>query len=457
MQHTQAQAFTMRNSVLLILTAHLSLACNNTSPSCDDLVIDASLHPNSAKVSWVTPEESTVSVAYLMEGQVINRVISSEGATEHEGGLHGLFALRDITYTATALPTDGGDPISCKGEFTTANLAPEVPELVVEIFDPERSSPERYFAGVAIGSDTSLPFVISRSGQIVWYSLSESFHYIDQVEVGLDGDGMLVGSYDILREADLGVVHRVDLFGEVTDELPLTGGHHFFRQTDEESILHPSIEVRPWENSDGEIIDVVGDALLEISTDGTTREIFNAWEQLEPSEHSNFYNQFFPQGADWTHLNSIDLFEGNLLITLPHLRTVLLLDPETGSIIEEFSTENYSFDDLPFSKPHDVHMLDKNTITAINHYTNTTIAVEYSIDREAGILTPIWRYDGGISSNYMGQFSRLSNGNRLINYGAAGVIQEVTPEGEVVWELQTPLGYWFGNGQMVESIYDAAQ
>ena len=61
-----------------------------------------------------------------------------------------------------------------------------------------------------------------------------------------------------------------------------------------------------------------------------------------------------------------------------------------------------------------------------------------------------------IPVNFLGQFSRLENGNRLINYGSAGVLQEVTEDGEVVWEVYSPLGYWFGNGEMLDSLYEAA-
>ena len=60
---------------------------------------------------------------------------------------------------------------------------------------------------------------------------------------------------------------------------------------------------------------------------------------------------------------------------------------------------------------------------------------------------------GGVSR--LGQARRLKNGNTLITYGGGGVVREVTPEGEPVWELSTPLGTWLGNVSWVDPVFDS--
>ena len=47
----------------------------------------------------------------------------------------------------------------------------------------------------------------------------------------------------------------------------------------------------------------------------------------------------------------------------------------------------------------------------------------------------------------------LSNGNRLLAFGTSGIIREVTPQGEVVWELQSPLGTAFGRVMALQEFY----
>ena len=53
----------------------------------------------------------------------------------------------------------------------------------------------------------------------------------------------------------------------------------------------------------------------------------------------------------------------------------------------------------------------------------------------------------------LGQAHRLESGNVLVNYGGKGIIREITPEGEVVWELSSPLGTWFGNARVADSLF----
>ena len=48
---------------------------------------------------------------------------------------------------------------------------------------------------------------------------------------------------------------------------------------------------------------------------------------------------------------------------------------------------------------------------------------------------------------------RLDNGNTLVNFGSAGALQEVTPQGEVVWEARTRSGLWFAAVRPIDDLY----
>ena len=45
----------------------------------------------------------------------------------------------------------------------------------------------------------------------------------------------------------------------------------------------------------------------------------------------------------------------------------------------------------------------------------------------------------------------MPNGNTLLNYGCGGVIREITPDGEVVWQVDT--GYLIGHQTQIEDLY----
>lgn len=449
----------MKRAVGISTLVLLSACAQDASPECSGLVVDASQHPNSATFSWVTDAASTLSISYQVDGgRLISRMLSEDPTTTHDGAIHGLPALAEVSYTAVAA-ADSGDVFTCQGSFTTSNLPPELPELEVTVHEADQVSSERFLVGVAMGEDTTHPFIINRAGQIVWFGDSSDFDSVDQVEVARDGRGMLVGSYDFERDEDRGALHRVSLLGDVEETVPMVGGHHFFKQISDDTIAHPAIDVREW-TMNGQQVDVVGDALIELEpATADTVEAFNSWDQLVPFEHDHFYSNFYPTGADWTHLNSIDYHASNdrYFISLPFLRSVLAIDAKTGAILEDYSERTYTFAGHPFMDAHDVRMIDDSTLSAINLYPDQAVVVEYDVDRNAKTLTPSWEYRGDIRTTFMGQFYRLENGNRVINYGSAGVIREVNPAGEVVWEVQTPIGFWFGNGQMIASIYEASQ
>jgi len=51
-----------------------------------------------------------------------------------------------------------------------------------------------------------------------------------------------------------------------------------------------------------------------------------------------------------------------------------------------------------------------------------------------------WGRDEGLYSTAGGQAIRLDSGNTLFNAGTAGVLQEVTPTGDLVWEARASVG-----------------
>ncbi|MFT5680347.1 MAG: hypothetical protein ACI8RZ_001253 [Myxococcota bacterium] len=435
-----------------------SVACIRSQPqSCEELVMDNSIHVNGVEVTWITTEPSTLSVSYTVDGgEAVTRVISDAESTEHSGRLYGLPSLSEVAYTVTA--ESGDSTVTCEGSLTTGNLPPELPQLTVTVNESGATSSERYLVGVAMESEDSYPFIIDREGQIVWYWSSDEIASAPQVEVAADGRGLLVGTFSFDRAIDTGAMIRVDLLGEVIESTPLTSGHHFFEQLSEDTVAYPAIDVRAWDSPKGNR-DVVGDAVVELTvSDDTQVEVFNTWDWREPEIHEFFWGNFYPQGADWSHLNSIHTVPGStdqLIISLPFLATALVIERSTGSVLRELSPENYDFGNAPLVEAHDVRLIDDDTLSAISHYPTVTRVVEYDISDPDQTITPIWSYDSDIRSNFMGQFFRLSNGNRLVNFGSAGIIQEVTEDGEVVWELQSSLGSWFGNSVLIDDVYEA--
>jgi hypothetical protein len=74
-------------------------------------------------------------------------------------------------------------------------------------------------------------------------------------------------------------------------------------------------------------------------------------------------------------------------------------------------------------------------------------------------LDLVWEYgfdDVGITSASLGQAFRLGNGNTMVNFGSSGVLHEVDPSGNLVWEASSEFGWGFGNAAPIEDLYGSA-
>ena len=76
---------------------------------------------------------------------------------------------------------------------------------------------------------------------------------------------------------------------------------------------------------------------------------------------------------------------------------------------------------------------------------------ELELDEADWAATKTWEYvPDGTNTGILGDVQRLPNGNVLVTYSAQGVIQEVTPKGDVV---QSFAGVSFGYAEFRTSLY----
>ncbi len=160
---------------------------------------------------------------------------------------------------------------------------------------------------------------------------------------------------------------------------------------------------------------------------------------------------------DYVHGNAIEEdLDGNIIISCRHLDQVNKLDVNTGNFIwrlggvkNEFTLLN---DSIWFTYQHDVRQLPNGHITLFDngnfHADQCSYAREYELDVVNKTATLVWSYKHPdvngkhVYGSALGSVQRLSNGNSFINWG--GILPgkdfpnltEVTPEGEIVWEMK---------------------
>ena len=118
-----------------------------------------------------------------------------------------------------------------------------------------------------------------------------------------------------------------------------------------------------------------------------------------------------------------------------------------------------SEDSHPFSHAHDPQWLDNGHLLLFTTSSTglASGAVEYELNTDSSELVEVWSYgmDDGPFALFLGQATRLANGNTLVNFGAAGQIREVTPDGSVVWQISLPGGQSFAQARLIDELPDS--
>jgi hypothetical protein len=436
----------------LLLVLALAGCKKQAEPSCDAAALDA-VH-TVVRVTIESETEPTVTYG-LTEAKGSTARVTETGEGQWEALLLGTPALSDVFWSVEA----GGAEI-CHGAGRTEGLPSGLPDLTVTVDQPELQDPDaRWIIAASIGDATPI-LIFDRQANVVWYRETEAGMQPVETQLLPDGTGFWQNSFADDRTVDAGMLRRVGWDGETVEEFETPLAHHVFTLLPDGTLAWLVIDVREWTDTEtGATESVVGDAIVERSPDGTIETVFSVWDALDVTKNNRWLVDFYPQGRDWTHGNALHWDESadSWWLSLGHEQNVLVVPRDTTEVSEVYGTgEGLKTDatvvpvaegSLMFEFQHDVHRLpDGNVLMFATHPEEKwSGAIEYAV--QDGALTQVWDFGLSERSGYsalLGQATRLGNGNTLINYGGTGLLREVTPDGTVVWELQTAAGTWFG-------------
>jgi hypothetical protein len=281
----------------------------------------------------------------------------------------------------------------------------------------------------------------------------------------------------------------------VVETLPVPGGHHeldYNPVTDTFLVLESDYSTEMW---DGRY--VLYDILSEYDCNGTLVWRWDGRDEypFNSTVHTSLgLNETFAAGADWMHANSFtwDKENDNIYINIRNQDTILKIDKSTKDIVwsagrwGDFTVLNITGHEVDsiFHHPHSLEWIGPNRfIIYDNDFYNpehpTTMVfgsnegysrmVEFVIDEDDQTMREVWSWDPQNVSYYFqdsgGDADRLPNGNSIGIFGTKAltnsvsdpvIITEVTPTGEIAWELQVPgenkTYYWT---HRVERFYEA--
>jgi hypothetical protein len=379
-----------------------------------------------------------------------------DGATDHSFPLVGLPALENAFFRAM---TAAGK--ECDGSLRTDNLPSGLPDIDVDVLETAVSS-ERWLLVPVMGEPAGV-FIIDREGNPVWYREAPGDGTIwTDVELSDRNASLLLNEFDGSRQTDVGVIREIGFAGEELAVTRTVNAHHMFSELPDGTLTFIAIDVRPWydEELDQEV-QVVGDQVVEIAPDGTETVVWSSWDALPVRKNAKWDEGFYPQGYDWTHANAIeyDPVQDLYLVSLGNAQTIVEFERSTGATRRIFGIDGYPVESgsLMFFHQHDTNLLANGNLLMFTTRETDGVsgAIEYEVDDASQTLRQVWTHglDQTVHSFALGQARRLANGNTLVNWGGSGLLREVTSSGEVVWEVRSGSGSWFGNATLLNQMY----
>lgn len=295
--------------------------------------------------------------------------------------------------------------------------------------------------------DPPLAVIVDDAGRIVWYAAPDTG--LSPVQVALDRDGLHADVLleDTDHEQDIGGIWKVALDLSDSTFYPLHFIHHAFVQLDDGGFVFLQTDPRTVQRQD-----VAGDALVRVDANGENPEtIWSTWDEWTPdmaaiqAEDSHYY----PNYLDWTHGNSVNLREdGSVLVSFHGVSAVIHLDldgtrrwtmgGQDAGVPSDFTFQGA--DDELFVRQHNPVEVDGGLLVFDNGtglQGTFSEAGEYAVDEDALTFRRTWSYalSPPIYVSREGDVQRLANGDTLIDWGAGAALTEVTPEGDIVWEI----------------------
>ncbi|MCB9688161.1 MAG: aryl-sulfate sulfotransferase [Alphaproteobacteria bacterium] len=442
------------------------LACRAANPPdiLDvDVVTDAGT-PGVATVSFTTSDDAVATVT--VDGR---STPPDDGGTDHVVEVRGLVLGRSTTLELSAVGEHGTGTFEQPLDVGSARA--DLPTIERTVWDQARSCGDGYLlTSLLTLGGSSFVVVLDREGRPVWARPGDQGEWLSRARPSADGSGLVWLHNDPGRSDDLGRITRVAWSGEVLSETRAWQAHHDFVERPEGGFAFLSYILAPGTDVDGVTRDVATDAILEVDeggAEGDERQVFSMLEDytgglFDPGV-TTAEAGFVPGYWEFSHGNSlmIDPDGGTYHVMFRWLDALIEVDRNSGSQVWQLGGERSDFTGPAgedFSHAHMSEWWDGGFVVFDNADETGGIsgAAEYAVDDEARTWDRIWdvRDPEGHLELLLGDVIRVPGcENRMVAWSTSSRVEEVTPEGEVVWSLSAPPGWIVSRISWLPSLY----
>ncbi len=417
-------------------------------------VVPAENPPTVATLEW-TVDVGGIDDAWVEFGPDTTYGMTAPATQDEDGRFEALVLgmKAETGYNLRAVVRQGDQTAFSDAQvLTTGSLPPLMSQTELSVVDPEQAT-----GGFLIGSLLAVPsmvVILDADGDYVWWYEPDVPHQISRAWLTRDGRSMIFLHYIPADDGALDhYLFTVPLAGGEMERISVPLAHHDFVELPGGTLTSL---VRDERLVDDEV--VVGDGLFEIAPDGAAEMVWSVWDHIE------YDPEDVPEaGTEWTHVNAVDYDPGEdaYYVSIRNFDTIWKIDRASGDPVWKLGGEDSDFtfgpDDTLFQRQHQFQLLDDGIIVFDNTTTidDGSRVVQYALDEGAGEASQVWEYslDPPVYCYTFGDVTRLDSGNTLVTWSTAGQIEEVTPDQEVVWRVNTALGGGFSYMNWRESLY----
>ncbi len=429
-----------------------ALALGGLAPGCGPLAVEdlqvgplPGANPLGCLVTFSTTVEATAEVRYGESAPDRFAVREEAPSRDHALAATGMHPDTDYALRVVAVTPSGDELVVDAGRCTSGALPMDDLRLDLTVQDRERVQPGWTLLNVAVGVTSYPPtaLIVDEDGLPVWVHQVDEGDGLVDVEVSLvEGPRILLGG----SMAPGSAPREVDLEGRVVwegraqpagGELVADGvAHHAFSRLDDGSYLGLEYSV----DEDG----TTHDLIRRYDAGGTTLWTWST------AGHEEVFGGDYP----WGNAALLDPDRGLAWYGSRAASRLVAIDVASGEIAwvlgEGADFQITGADPHPwFAQAHAPELVGENGLLLHDNgdaERGFSRAVEYALDLDAMTATIVWQYPPeGVDDPWyayaMGDADRLANGDTLITTGnlidamTRSRVFEVTPEGEVVWEL----------------------
>ena len=405
-----------------------------------------------SRVSWRTEAPTTGHVEFGFDegyGKVTN---TTEEGTEHEVLLLGMPSDTEVHFQVVA--SDGERVGRSEAlTITTGPLPSGAPNLTVT----GEVDGQWAYQAIPFQGTSYVIGIIDDEGRLVWYDFPEPKGNLMRALVTPDFSEVVyvwAGSQDTL---ETGRIVRVSMDGSERTEIA-------FPYVDHDADVLPDgtiaaiVVTGPPEDLEGYDERDLADRIVELAPDGTQTEIWNAWDHIDFHAIEGISGE-----QNFTHGNALDYVEEEdaYYISLKTLGTIAKVDRATGETVWMINGKLNQFTFPEGTEivqlQHQLERLDDGLLIFDNGPRDRGYSrvVELVIDEETLEAEQTWEYirDPTVQVFAKGDVHRFDDGSTQVVWSISGEIQNVTPEGEVTWQLNTDLGQALTFVQVLDDLY----